>query len=128
MPGTISHESPLSRLRNRAAGSTPHVCHRAAVVLRELGSRFGFFESLSEIRRDKNLHPEEGVAAGGVDPRLAAGIDQGRIDTDAGREWSAELELAPALRRLRDEEAFPGSDSEYEPLEQFNLLIPQAGS
>src|SRR6266576_6824370 len=24
MPGTISHESPLSRLRNREAGSTPH--------------------------------------------------------------------------------------------------------
>src|SRR5207248_4969568 len=113
-------------LLSASGNERPDVCHRAAVVLGELGSRFGLFESLSEIRRDKELHPEERIAARGVDPRLAARIDQGRVDSDPGREWSAELELAPALRRFRDEETFPRSYREDEPLKQFNLLILQA--
>ena len=103
-----------------AGHERPDVCQRAAVVLREGRSRFSLLESLSEIGGEKDFHPEEGVAAGGVDPRLAARIDQGRVDTDPGPERSAQVELATALRRFRDEEALPGSDTEDQPLEHVS--------
>src|SRR5262249_50248973 len=50
----------------------PDVCERASVVFVERGGRFGLLEGLAQVRRAKQLHPEERVAARRIHARRAA--------------------------------------------------------
>src|SRR6185436_2537219 len=90
----------------------PDVGERAAVLLGKGGGRFRLFEGFPEIGRAQHLHPEEGIARGGVHHRLAARVEKGRVDADAGREGTAQVERPARLRPLRDEQALFRSDGD----------------
>src|SRR5207249_3530832 len=94
----------------------PDVGERAAIVFRERGRGLRLRERLAEVGRAQHLHPEEGIAARGVDRRLAARVDHRRVDRHARTRRPAQRELAPGLSRLRDEDALLGSDGENDAL------------
>src|SRR5207253_3037654 len=90
----------------------PDVRQRAAVLLREGWRRLRLLELVAQIGREQDLHAEEGVAAGGIEARRAALVDQRRVDGHPWSERPAQREAAPGLRRLGDEEALLGPDPE----------------
>src|SRR5262249_19186041 len=90
----------------------PDVGKRPAVFLGEGGGGLGLFEFVAEVLRDKDLHAEESVAAGRINARGAARIDEGGIDRDAGAERAAQIETAAVFGRFGDEEPLLGADTE----------------
>src|SRR5437867_1159515 len=94
----------------------PDIGERAPVVLGEDGRRLGLLERLPEIGRFENFHPEESIAARGVEAWCAARVDQRGVDGNAGPKGSAQREALPGLRPLRDEQSFLGPDAENDAL------------
>src|SRR5262249_56178417 len=82
----------------------PDVGERPAILLREGGGGLGLVELVAEVLRDEDLHAEESVAAGSINARGAARIDEGGLDRDAGAERAGQIETAAVLGRLGDEE------------------------
>src|SRR5258706_8242571 len=126
MPGTISHESPRSWLRNREAGSTPapqflpavtdlqrpDVGQGGSVLLREGRRRLGLLDLVRQVRRTQHLHAEERIAARRVEARRAARVDECRVHGNAGTEGPGQREAAAGFRGFRDEHALPRPDGE----------------
>src|SRR5262249_50698674 len=90
----------------------PDVGERPAVLLGEGGGGLGLLELLAEVVRDEDLHAEESVAAGSINARGTARIDEGGIDRDAGAERAAQLETPAVPGRLGDEETLLGADTD----------------
>ena len=96
-------------VRSRAGLQRPDVRQGAAVALGEQGRGGGLLERGAEIVGAQYLHAEKGVAAGSVEARGAAAVDQSRIDPDAGSERTAQSEPVPCLVSLGDEQPLLGA-------------------
>src|SRR5262249_27023085 len=90
----------------------PDVGEGPAVLLEKGGGGLGLLELLAEVVRDEDFHAEESVAAGSINARRAASIDEGGIDRDAGAERAAQAETAAVLGRLGDEQTLLGADTD----------------
>jgi hypothetical protein len=99
-------------VRVGARFNRPDVRQRAAVAVGERRRGLRLVELLTEVVRDEQLHPEEGVAARGVNPRRTPRVDHRRVDGDARAERTAEVELLAGFFAFGDEQAFLRSDGE----------------
>src|SRR6266404_4292734 len=75
----------------------PNVGQRAAIIFWEGGGRLRFLEGLAQVRRAENFHAEKRVATRSIDPRCAAGIEQGGVHGHAGAKRAAQSEPSSSL-------------------------------
>src|SRR5262249_1294563 len=94
----------------------PDVDERPAVVFRKCGRGLRLLEALTHVGRLEHLHSEEWIAARCIDRRRAARVDERRIDGNARREWTAQREAAPCLRRPCDEYALLRTNGPHHPI------------
>ena len=75
----------------------PDVDERAAVVLGKCRRRLRLLEALPHVGRAQHLHPEERIAARGVQTRRAARVDERRVHRHAWTERPAQREARRVL-------------------------------
>src|SRR5262249_38118567 len=92
----------------------PDVGEGPAVLLGKGGGGLGRLEPVAQVVRDEDLHAEESAAAGSINARGAARIDEGGIDRDTRPEHErpSQMETATVLGRFGDEEPLLGADTE----------------
>src|SRR6185437_10128822 len=92
----------------------PDVDQRAPIVPGKCRGRFGFFEAFAKIGGAQQLHSEKRITGRSENGWRAARVRQGGVNGNARPERSAQRETLPRFRGFGNENAFPGTDRQYD--------------